>query len=116
MSQTIDVTPLPKPVNACRWNAAQLRAQLNALGAQLTPDQRQRLEQSAAWLEELGRHVPFAHTNPLLLIAIGNLALAARDRDEFTAALHAISEITARAQAGGPVPTNGSAGGWAPVE
>lgn len=108
----IDVTPLAKPVNACKWNAAQLRQTLKQAPANMPAEHRTRLEQSAAWLEQLATVVPFVHDNPVVLMAVGNLALSAKDRQAFLAALQQIDRATAEAQG---VQTNGG-GGWASVE
>jgi hypothetical protein len=106
--QLIDTSPLPKAVNACRWNAAQLRATLARV--QIPDAQRKQLEQSIAWLDELGRVVLFEHQNPILLLAVGNLVLNVRDRELFLAALQAIEKATVEASGGG------TAAKWAPVE
>ena len=87
----IDVSYLNTPVNVFLWNAAQINDMMKRT-AEGSPSQTLML-QSSQWMLYLAEKIKMQHKNPLILLAIGNLALERTERQHMIQLLQEIDRV-----------------------
>jgi len=103
----MDVAPLPQPVNAFAYMAAQLRQTVYQ-----TPQQMQRGADLAAYLDRMAAMLPHVVSRePLLLAAYGRIATDYQAREEFARVLANVNQAIAQIQAAPATAPNGAPNG-----
>lgn len=117
MENLIDVSYLQAPVNVFKWNAAQIGEMMKAVPRE-SPSYAV-MAQSHQWMLHLAEKMPnVKHHNPIILLAVGNLALERTQRQSMILALQGIDQVEAAAYADHQqqVPTPDKTKRWAEVE